>query len=58
MAFEAPATEALIEITQAGNVGRRWTYAKLYQESLRLAHALASRFEKGEHIVVWSPNSP
>ena len=50
--------EALVEITQNGKVGRRWTYEILYQNSLRLASALASRFRKGAHVVVWSPNSP
>ncbi|MCY3769286.1 MAG: AMP-binding protein [Gammaproteobacteria bacterium] len=50
--------EALVEITQQGAVARRWTYHGLYRDSLKLAHALASRFEQGVHIVVWSPNSP
>ena len=50
--------EALVEITQSGIVGRTWTYEELYSESLQLAKALASRFNKGDHIVIWSPNSP
>ena len=58
IANEYPRREALVEITQAGNVGRRWTYNELYTQSQVLAQALASRFDKGEHIVVWSPNSP
>ena len=50
--------EALVEITLSGTVGRRWSYQALYEDSLRLAYALASRFEKGSKIVIWSPNSP
>ena len=50
--------EALVEITQSGIIGRTWTYEELYLESLQLAKALASRFNKGDHIVIWSPNSP
>ena len=50
--------EALVEITRDGEEGRRWTYGELFKESLDLAHALASRFEKGSHIVIWAPNIP
>ena len=45
--------EALVEITRNGDEGRRWTYGELFKESVDLAHALASRFEKGSHIVIW-----
>jgi fatty-acyl-CoA synthase len=55
---ERPQAEALVEVTQAGEVGRRWTYAELLKDSERLAHALASRFKPGDHVVVWAPNSP
>ena len=55
---EYPHQEALVEITQTGKVGRRWTYNELYIQSRMLAQALASRFDKGSYIVVWSPNSP
>ena len=50
--------EALLEVTRTGQVGRLWTYEKLYKDSLKLAYALASRFKKGAHIVIWSSNSP
>ena len=50
--------EALVEINQDGRVGRRWTYKQLYEDSLKCAFALASRFKEGTHIVIWSPNSP
>jgi len=50
--------EALTEILADGSVGRRWSYAALFDDSERLARALASRFEKGERIVVWATNCP
>ena len=50
--------EALVEVKQDGNLWRRWNYETLYKDSLQLAFALLSRFKKGEHIVIWSPNSP
>jgi fatty-acyl-CoA synthase len=37
---------------------RQWTYAELYAESLRTAHALLRRFEPGERVAVWAPNIP
>ena len=53
-----PAAEALVEVRESGEIGRRWTYAALLAESEGLAGALASRFRPGERVVVWSPNSP
>ena len=53
-----PSAEALVEVRQSGEIGRRWSYAALLAESERLALALASRFRPGERVVVWSPNSP
>jgi fatty-acyl-CoA synthase len=58
IAAERPQAEALVEVTQAGEVGRRWTYAGVLEDSERLALALASRFEPEDHVVVWAPNSP
>jgi len=57
-AAQRTGAEALVEITRNGEEGRRWTYDKLFQESVDLAQALASRFEKGSHIVIWAPNIP
>jgi len=51
-------SEALIEILGNGSVGRRWNYLALLGASERLARALASRFAKGERIVVWATNCP
>jgi fatty-acyl-CoA synthase len=55
---QRPTTEALVEITQHGKQGRRWTYAELLSDAERLANALVTRFAPGERVVVWSPNSP
>jgi len=57
-AARRPAAEALVEVRQSGEVGRRWTYAEVLAESERLAGALAARFRPGERVAVWSPNSP
>src|SRR4051812_33516682 len=37
---------------------RRWTYVELLEQSERLAHGLAGRFEPGERVAVWAPNEP
>ena len=58
MAAGRPEAEALVEVRQSGEIGRRWTYAALLAGSERLARALASRFRPGERVVVWAPNSP
>ncbi len=34
-----------------------WTYAELYTQSLRVAHALHARFQPGERVALWAPNS-
>ena len=49
---------ALTEVTVDGDIGRRWTYAELLAQSEQLAGALATRYKKGEKIVVWAPNIP
>lgn len=37
---------------------RQWTYAELYQQSLKVARALLTRFQPGERVAVWAPNIP
>ena len=56
--LDFPDAEALVEVRQDGSKGRRWTYAELLVDTERLAMALSTRFDTGERIVVWSPNSP
>ncbi len=58
IATQRPAAEALVEVDQDGQPGRRWTYTQLLADSERLALALATRFRPGERVVVWAPNSP
>ena len=58
VAAARPEAEALVDVRQDGSTGRRWTYAELLAEAERLAMALSTRFDPGERIVVWSPNSP
>ena len=58
VATARPDAEALVEVRQDGSKGRRWTYADLLVDIDRLAMALSTRFDPGERIVVWSPNSP
>lgn len=52
------AAEALSEVRTDGDIGRRWTYVQLLGDAEALARSLASRYAKGERIVVWSPSCP
>ena len=49
---------ALVEVGMDGLTDRRWSYSDLLADAERLALALSSRFEPGERICVWSPNTP
>jgi len=49
---------ALITGTPDPAMQRSWTYAELYDESLRAAYALRTHFEPGEHVAIWAPNIP
>jgi fatty-acyl-CoA synthase len=53
-----PNAPALVEADMTGVLGRRWTYAELLDDSMRLARALASRYAPGERVCVWAPNIP
>jgi fatty-acyl-CoA synthase len=37
---------------------RQWTYAELYAEARRTAHALRTLFEPGERVAIWAHNIP
>jgi fatty-acyl-CoA synthase len=58
IAAEVPDQPALVEVTMACETARRWTYAGMLAEADSLAQALASRFEPGDRVAVWSPNTP
>ena len=57
-AENAPEAVALIEALPNGTLQSRWTYKALLKDCERLATALAARFEKGERIAIWAPNTP
>lgn len=57
-ALKTPDAVALVEADMAGELGRRWTYAELLQDSERLARALLSRYQPGDRIAIWAPNIP
>jgi len=53
-----PDQYALTELDFDGSIGRRWTYKKLLDESLRLAGALVARHKQGARVAIWAPNIP
>ncbi len=57
-AADTPESVALVECDINCELGRSWTYAELLSDAERLGHALASRFEPGERVALWSPNTP
>jgi fatty-acyl-CoA synthase len=58
-AAEAVPDRTGLVFAQPGDpVRRRWTFAELLTESERAACALLARFDPGERIAVWAPNSP
>lgn len=52
-----PGRIALIDPGDDGSSIRRWTYAQLEHESLRVAALLANRFPPGTHIALFAANS-
>ena len=57
-ARHSPDKTALVEVDGQGCIGRSWTYSGLLAECEEQALALASRFDPGERVTVWSPNTP
>lgn len=57
-AADAPDAPALTEAKADGTIGRTWTYRQLLADADRLAQTLTTRFEPGERVAVWSPNTP
>ncbi len=56
-AAEAPDHVGLIGVVQGGD-SRRWTYTEMLEEAQQIAWALCSRFEPGNRVAIWAPNSP
>jgi len=50
-----PDVVAITVVASDGALGRSWTHAELSVDAERLALSLATRFEPGERVVVWSP---
>lgn len=57
-AARTPQAPALHEVDSNGELARLWTYAELLEDSERLAHALLTRYQPGERVAVWAPNTP
>jgi fatty-acyl-CoA synthase len=49
-----PARTALVD---GAAPDRRWSFAALLTDAERVARALLARFEPGEHVAIWAPNS-
>jgi fatty-acyl-CoA synthase len=57
-ASEVPDRLALIEGVPEVSERRQWTYREFYDDSVRTARALLTRFQPGDHISVWAHNVP
>jgi len=57
-AAHAPDRAAIIEGIADESARRQWTYRELLDDSVRVAKALATRFEPGERVAVWAHNIP
>jgi fatty-acyl-CoA synthase len=57
-AADAPGALALVEAAADGGVARSWTYGELLAEAEAVARGLAARFQPGERIAIWCPNTP
>lgn len=57
-AGDAPERIALVDGTLDPALRRRWTYAELLRDAERTAAALLTRFEPGERVAMWAPNTP
>lgn len=54
---QAPARVALVEAAPAGSPSRTWTYRDLLTQAEQAARALAARFEPGDRVAIWAPNT-
>jgi len=57
-AAAAPDGLALVEGQPDPGRRRRWTFTELLADAERMARALATRFEPGEHVAVWASSTP
>jgi fatty-acyl-CoA synthase len=57
VAAAVPDRPALVEGTADPASRRRWTYGQLCADAERSARVLLRRFQPGERIAIWAPNS-
>jgi fatty-acyl-CoA synthase len=56
-AATVPDRVALVDGVEDPAARRSWTYAELLADAERAARALLARFEPGEAVAIWAPNS-
>jgi fatty-acyl-CoA synthase len=56
-AAAAPDRLALVDAVPFRDARREWTYTDLLADVERVARALLARYERGERIAIWAPNS-
>ncbi|HET7399875.1 MAG TPA: AMP-binding protein [Intrasporangium sp.] len=52
-----PDRVALVDCVEDRAARREWTYAQFLADAERVARALLERFEPGDRIAIWAPNS-
>src|ERR1051326_967561 len=57
-AEDSPDAPALIARGSSPESRRCWTYSELAVDALAAARALLGRFDPGERVAIWAPNSP
>ena len=57
-ATEDPDRTAIIIGLEDPALRHEWTYQQMYNDAQRIAFALATRFQPGERIAIWSQNTP
>ena len=55
-AREVPDRTAIIFGHADPALRREWTYQEMYNDAQRIALALATRFQPGERVAIWSQN--
>lgn len=56
-AATVPDRLALVDFVEDSAARREWTYAEFLADIERVARALLERFEPGDRIAIWAPNS-
>jgi len=57
-ATEVPGRTAIIFGHEDPALRREWTYQEMYIDAQLIALALATRFQPGERVAIWSQNTP